>query len=405
MQRPTPTRLCRGRWLATFLIVLMASPALGACDYSAVDTTMQNLLATDGISDGAVLIGSPQGIWLKRYYGSYSDATVIPIASATKLLSGIRILQLADRQLVDLDAPVTDYLSGPDYPWNPTAAPITLRQMFSHTAGYGNDGDNPAVRSHTITLAQSVQEIASNYQGASPQNYAPAGSQFAYGGVSMQIGGGVAQAASGVDWQQGWQNAISAPMCISSINWQAFGPSLNYQIAGGAQASLVDYARVLAMLADGGVGNGTRILSPAAISTLMHSQIGDAQIAYLPPGATGLTEYGIGDWIEPAPTSASPDAPVIHSIGAFGYAPWVDFSNHTFGIVMLFAPNQAGQGSPLPSGYLSRLALENIVQAVRQQLADNGGTCHASETFDAVFADGYDPAPPPPQCPGIIATP
>jgi len=42
---------------------------------------------------------------------------------------------------------------------------------------------------------------------------------------------------------------------------QGLGATQNYHIAGGAQASLPDYARVLAMLAGNGVYNRRRILS------------------------------------------------------------------------------------------------------------------------------------------------
>jgi CubicO group peptidase (beta-lactamase class C family) len=252
-----------------------------------------------------LLIGSSQGIWFKQYYGNYDDTTVLPLASASKLLSGVRILQLVDRGVLDLDAPVSGYLSGPDYPWSATAAPITLRQMFSHTAGYGDDEDDPVLSDHTITLAQSAQQIARNEGGLSPQNYLPVGSLFAYGGVAMQIGGAVAQSRSGVDWQRGWQTDIGAPTCATDIDWQGLGPTLNYRIAGSARASLDDYGRVLAMLGNDGVGNGSRILSPAAIRTIMHSQTGDAAHGYTPPAADGLTKYSVGAWIEPAPTSAS----------------------------------------------------------------------------------------------------
>ncbi|MEP7042912.1 MAG: serine hydrolase [Dokdonella sp.] len=374
------------------------SSAHAGCDFSAADTAMQNLLALDGISDGGLIVGSTRGIWHKQYFGVYDDSTGLPLASASKLLSGVRVMQLVDRQVLDLDAPVSGYLSGPLYPWSATAAPITLRQMFSHTAGYGDDEDDPVLSDHTITLARSVQEIASNYDGLSPQNFLPVGSWFAYGGVSMQIGGGVAQAQSGVDWQAGWKHDIGAPMCISTIDWQGLGPTVNYRIAGSARASLDDYARVLAMLANDGIGNGTRILSPAAIATLNHSQTGDAAPGYTPPAADGLTQYGVGAWIEPSPTSASTDAPVIDSIGAFGYAPWVDFSNGTFGILMI-ADNAAGQNP----GIESRAVLQQIVQLVRDQLAANGGSCTASATYDAIFTDGFEAVPGTPVCPGFAA--
>ncbi|HEY0233234.1 MAG TPA: serine hydrolase [Dokdonella sp.] len=383
---------------ACALLILTAfglcTSAQAGCDFSAADTAMQGLLAADGISDGGLVIGSTQGLWHTQYFGAYDDTTVLPLASASKMLSGVRIMQLVDRHVLDLDAPLSSYLSGPLYPWSTTAAPITLRQMFSHTAGYGDDEDDPVLSDHTITLAQSVQEIASNYDGLSPQNFLPVGAYFAYGGVAMQIGGGVAQAQSGVDWQQGWRQDIGAPMCISTIDWQGLGPTVNYRIAGSARASLHDYARVLAMLAGGGVGNGTRILSASAIATLNHSQTGDAAPGYTPPAANGLTQYGIGAWIEPSPTSVSTDAPVIESIGAFGYAPWVDFSNGTFGIIMIADP-APGQ-SP---GTISRAVLQQIVQLVRGQLAANAGQCTASEIYDAIYADGFQRQPGAPHCP------
>ena len=182
---------------------------------------MQALLLADGITDGGLLIGSPQGIWFKQYYGgNYSDATAIPLASATKLLSGVRIMQLVDKGILNLDTPVSSYLSGANFPWNSTAAPITLRQMFSHTAGYGDDEDDivldPYPPATQYTLEKSVEQIAGNFDSLSPQNYLPVGSQFAYGGVSMQIGGGVAQMQTGSGHGSKAGKPTSAHRCASA---------------------------------------------------------------------------------------------------------------------------------------------------------------------------------------------
>jgi len=59
----------------------------------------------------------------------------------------------------------------------------------------------------------------------------------------------------------------------------------------------------------------------------------------------------------------------------------------------------------LPSGYVSRVALEHIVQIVRNQLAGNAGTCQTGLVFDAVFNEGFDTAPSVPRCPDLLATP
>jgi CubicO group peptidase (beta-lactamase class C family) len=392
------------------LCAMHSISAKAGCDFGAVDQRVQALLAQDGLSDAAVLIGSAQGIVYKKFYGSYDDTTVIPIASASKLLSGIRVMQLVDQGVLSLDAPLIDTLDGPDYPWSADAAPITLRQMFSHTAGYGDDHDNPDVFNGLITLAQSVQRIASDYNNLAPQNFLPAGSQFAYGSVSMQIGGQVVQLRSGMDWEQGWQQAIGAPLCSASIDWQGLTldkshRTLNYPIAAGAESTLDDYARVLAMLAGGGVGNGTRILSADALATLDHSQTGSATLGYAPPGAGGSTQYGIGAWIEPASTATA--TPTISSIGAYGFAPWVDFSNGTYGIVMVYDRSTLPLHDPSAN---SHDAIVDIIAQVRREVTGNGGRCDAGlifdgVIFDAVFADGMETSARAPSCAATATLP
>ena len=213
----------------------------------------------------------------------------------------------------------------------------------------------------------------------------------------MQIGGQVAQQQSGVDWQQGWKDNIGSPMCVSTIDWQGLGSTQNYRISGSAQTSIGDYARVLAMLAGGGVGNGRRILSANAIATLNHSQTGNATDGYTPPGGAGSTQYGIGAWIEVS--SVSTDAPLISSIGAFGFTPWVDFSNGTFGLIMVADRNS---NSPVPPGESSHNALLAIIPQIRAQLQANNGTCPAIAIYDNIFGDGYETSAPLPQCPGIV---
>jgi CubicO group peptidase (beta-lactamase class C family) len=386
--------------MSTLLLccLLASGAASAACDFSAAAASVQTMLAADGLSDAALLIGSPRGILFKQFYGdNYSDATVIPLASATKLLSGVRIMQLVDRGALALDAPVSTYLPAPGYAWNSDNASITLRQMFSHTAGYGDDDDDPLLAFQNITLQTTVADIASNHLNLSPQNYLPAGSQFAYGGVAMEIGGQVAQAQTGQDWEISWKSDVGAPMCISTIDWQGLGATQNYRIAGGGESSLGDYARVLAMLAAGGVGNGRRILSQGAIAIMNHSQTGNATLGYAPPAADGSTQYGIGEWIEPSGVSVG--APTISSIGKFGFAPWVDFSNGSFGIIMVNGQNVPVNISPSTN---SHVALTAIVAAVREQLSANGGTCPVVAIYDNIFADSMEMFAAAPVCPGVL---
>lgn len=60
--------------------------------------------------------------------------TVYRVGSVSKLFTDLAIMQLVERGLLDLDAPITKYL--PDFkPDNPFDKPITLRQMMAHRSG------------------------------------------------------------------------------------------------------------------------------------------------------------------------------------------------------------------------------------------------------------------------------
>jgi serine beta-lactamase-like protein LACTB len=60
--------------------------------------------------------------------------TVYRVGSVSKLFTDLAVMQLVERGVLDLDAPITKYL--PDFkPANPFDKPITLRQMMAHRSG------------------------------------------------------------------------------------------------------------------------------------------------------------------------------------------------------------------------------------------------------------------------------
>ncbi|TCO38937.1 serine hydrolase domain-containing protein [Dokdonella fugitiva] len=362
------------------LAMVVAAPAAtaGGCDFTAVSTRVQQLVQGAGVADAGIAIGTPRGLVFKQYLhagggpSAYDDSVRVPVASASKLLAGVRIMQLVDRGAIALDAPVSGYLPA----FTGLGGTMTMRQMFSHTAGYGDDSDS-LVLALPVTLAEDVAWIAAHVEMPFP----PPGAWFAYGGISMQVGGEVAEVRGGEDWQAGWQAHVGAPLGATGIDWQGLGPTANYRIAGGAEASLPDYARVLAMLLGDGVGNGWRILSPQAIATLASDQTAGAALAYSPPGADGRHAYGIGAWIETFPPP--PARPAISSIGKFGYAPWVDFDGGFYGVIMV-----EQQATTWPAmGEQSHDAIVDIDALVRAQPL---AACVPVEIGDEVFRDGSE---------------
>jgi serine beta-lactamase-like protein LACTB len=60
--------------------------------------------------------------------------TIYRVGSVSKLFTDLAIMQIVERDALDLDAPITKYL--PDFkPNNPFDKPITLRQMMAHRSG------------------------------------------------------------------------------------------------------------------------------------------------------------------------------------------------------------------------------------------------------------------------------
>lgn len=358
--------------VATALSLLFALP-VQACDFSAVDSRMQALLQQTGLDGGAVLLGRADGLLHEAYFGSYTANTVVAIASATKWLSAIRIVQLAERGLLDLDAPVATLLPA----FTGAKGTMTLRQMFSHSAGYGDDEDAPILRTGQPSLAYAVDQIACCI--AFPNNWSP-GAQFAYGGISMHVGGRMAEVATNTDWQQSWISAIAQPLGISTIDWQGLGATANYRISGSARSNLRDYGRVLAMLSGEGVGNGHRVLGSAALQALYADQSEGLPVAYAPPSAPASVHYALGNWINPA---SAPALPLHHSLGAFGFFPWLDRQRGLYGVFLL--RGGSGVNGVAYPAYLQ------MVDAARQVVDTQ--QCIPETIYDYIMRDDFSTLP------------
>lgn len=358
--------------LAIALAVVAPLAAHGApCAFESAAMSYQAFITSESLPGGAILIGTRQGLLHERYFGTYDAQTVVAIASASKLASAVRIAQLIDRGRIDPEAPVSSYL--PQF--TGAKGTMTMRQLFSHTSGYGNDSASSILLNESLTLVQAVNQIACCHDF--PAGYS-VGGQFAYGGISMHIGGRIAEVVSAQDWQAGWQAGLGAPLGITSIDWQGLEPTQNYMIAGGARSNLRDYGRLLHLLLNEGWANGQRLLSRDAVFRFWHDNVGNLPVITPPPTATAPVLYGMGSWLDN--TRPLADRPLIHSLGAFGFFPWVDFRDGLYGVFMI-----RGQPGINTRGFDIYL---DMLQDIRDEVG--GGQCELTETVDDVFAEGME---------------
>lgn len=91
-------------------------------------------LAVGVVREGRVVLAEGYGIADPETGRAVSARSLFHVASVSKTFVATAVLQLVEREEVDLDAPVTEYLS--DFRLDDErVAKVTIRQMLSHTSG------------------------------------------------------------------------------------------------------------------------------------------------------------------------------------------------------------------------------------------------------------------------------
>lgn len=307
--------------------LLAGLPAQAPChDLQAVAAVQQDLLAALPFSGSSVVRIAQRGaIAYEQATGTFTPQTVVPIASATKTLSAAVLLSLVDDGILTLDDPVGLWL--PE--WNVGAkAAITLRMCFTHTSGL--PGSDPLLGDDSVTLRAAALQLA-----ARPLQFTP-GTAFAYGGVSMHVAGAVCEVATGQPWAQLFAQRIAQPLGMTATDYEAFGPTPNPRIAGGAQSNVPDFAAFVEMLRRGGSHGGVTVLSPQSVATMLSDQTSALPIVSTPhPDAA---PYGVGIWLERRDANGA--TLLAHANGAFGFLGWVDRAHDASGVFQVRSSNQ-----------------------------------------------------------------
>jgi len=241
--------------------------------------------------------------------------SIFRIASNSKLVTAVAAMILFEEGRLDLDASVETYLPelrGPkvfvggsaDKPSLAQAArPVTIRQLLSHTSGYGGDfgEDDPLTllyRRARVDEATSMAELVAR-AATVPLGHQP-GARFLYG-ISSELLGAVIEKASGQDLGAFLQERIFGPLGMPDTGFLV-PPEKRARVVkaykrdgrgglvelegltdaralrafpsggGGLFSTAGDYVRFAQMLLNGGQLEGVRILGRKTVEymTLNH---------------------------------------------------------------------------------------------------------------------------------------
>jgi CubicO group peptidase (beta-lactamase class C family) len=153
-------------------------------------------MTKQGVPGVQVAIADRRSIVFSRGFGfadlenrvPVGDDTVFRLASVSKPLTAVGVLQLAATGRIDLDAPVQTYV--PDFP--PKPWPITARQLLAHVGGirHYKDGEEDSTR-HYDKLHDGLAIFAQDPLVAHP------GTKYLYSSYGYNLLGCIVEGASG----------------------------------------------------------------------------------------------------------------------------------------------------------------------------------------------------------------
>jgi len=319
-------------------------------DFTAFDSAMNTTLQAQGLAGASVVVvQKDSGIVHLAGYGAYDKNRLYLLASASKILSVGVLMRLADQHLIDIDAPVGNYVGAA---WGGEKASLTIAQMLSNSSGMVGLVDDPfflpylCQYRHDGTLTGCAEKI---YQADDSAEIVPPDTKFRYGGGQWQLAGGIAEVASGKSWAQLVRETYVDPCGTTTLGYtnQFSGGARGYpksftgdpssivvtdnpNVEGGAYITAGDYGKILLMHLRGGVCGTSRVLSDSAVARMQQDRIGEVY-----DGVTNkslLQGYGLGWWIDRAHPG------VVADIGLYGATPWLD-TTRGYGAMILIEGN------------------------------------------------------------------
>ena len=291
--------------------------------------------------------------------------TIFRIASQSKALTSVAIMQLVEEGRLALSTPVSQVI--PAYAKTTVATrtdgasstaaarrQITIRDLLTHTAGisYGTDphvapmyegkGLGPAAGFGWYTADKEEPVCDTMERLASVPFVAQPGETYVYG-YNTDILGCVVERASGMPLDKYFEQRITGPLGMKDTYFflpldrkdrlaavytsgsdgalirspegargqghYVTGPRRNFAGGAGLVSTARDYARFLEALRRGGSLDGAEILSPRAVALMATDQIG----ALYPSASRGLG-FGLG-----FETTNRYGANGMESVGSFGW--------------------------------------------------------------------------------------
>ena len=306
--------------------------------------------------------------------------TIWRIASMTKPVIGVAMMQLWEKGLWKLDDPVARHIpefeglkvKAADGRLVPQVAPMTMAQLMSHTAGFDVSAGYADAGLRSGDLKEMIRRLAALPLAVQP------GSDWRYG-PSVDIQGHVVERLSGERLDDYLRRHVFEPLKMPDTGFHVpaakaarvarihtyrdgrivAGPPQAIPVAppvflsggGGLFSTAPDYFRFAQALLDGGALDGARILKPETVRLMRRS--------VLAPGVKvdlyGPSQDGVGFGLDfaviqdPAAARTPQGKDTFYWGGAFGTWFWIDPTNDVVFVGMIQNVNGSVPGAGTPN--------------------------------------------------------
>jgi CubicO group peptidase (beta-lactamase class C family) len=378
--------------LATALIVTLF-PNSSAKSSSPIDQVLQEAVAEKKVPGVVAMVSRADHVTYQGASGKRDTIKNIPmtvdsifrIASMTKPITSVAVMQLVESGRVKLDGSAATYLpelsqvqvleefdanTGKAKIRPPHAGP-TVRQLLAHTSGFGYEFFD--ARLHDYVASGAVPSIRQGDDGflKAPLVFDP-GLRWEYG-ISTDLLGRLVEKVSGQTLEEYFRQHIFQPLGMTDTLFdlppekqvrvvalhtrqedgsfvappqQPFQPVRFYSGGGGLYSTARDYLKFERMLLGGGRLDSKRVLQSETVAQMTRNQIGDLtlpemrslipQFAKDPIRVPGsLDKFGLGFAINTKPVESGRSAGSLAWAGIYNTFFWIDPSSKTCAVIMM----------------------------------------------------------------------
>jgi methyl acetate hydrolase len=341
-----------------------------------IDTLLRTAVEQKRVPMAVAMIADARGVVYEQAAGAGKD-TIFGIASMTKPITSVAVMQLVEAGQVKLDEPAATYL--PELGTiqvleggtrRPPKSPVTVRHLLTHTAGFGYEFMNREL--FDLVSKKEIPSLMAGGEGflEAPLLFDP-GTRWEYG-TSTDWLGKLVERVSVRSLEVYFREKIFDPLGMPD-SFFSVPPDKQSRLAGtfqrkedgslaqqprrqakpgeflsgggGLHSTASDYLRFIRALMDGGQLDQHRILSAQSVAMMGTNQIGDLTIrpfASLIPqvatdGATlpgALDKFGLGFALNSKSAGTPRGVNTLSWAGIFNTFFWIDREKHVAAVLM-----------------------------------------------------------------------